>query len=90
MSARRQRESASERRKDIKKAARVCVCACVETRTGYKYSYGKYTVNPSKLKIISSSSSSFVGLFGTLRHFDLKKQRESDDNKQQQLFLMLF
>ncbi|MDA9787134.1 hypothetical protein N9D57_00180 [bacterium] len=21
-------------------------------RTGYKYSYGKYTVNPSKLKII--------------------------------------
>ena len=67
MSARRQRESASERRKDIKKAARVCVCACVETRTGYKYSYGKYTVNPSKLKIISSSSSSsFVGLFGTL------------------------
>ena len=90
MSARRQRESASERRKDIKKAARVCVCACVETRTGYKYSYGKYTVNPSKLKIISSSSSSsFVGLFGTLRHFYLKKQRESDDNKQQ-LFLMLF
>ncbi len=73
MSARRQRESASERRKDIKKAARVCVCACVETRTGYKYSYGKYTVNPSKLKIISSSSSSssFVGLFGTLRRTTL-------------------
>jgi len=44
---------ASER-KDIKKA-RVRVCARVETRTGYKYSYGKYTVNPSKLKIISSS-----------------------------------
>ena len=61
MSARRQtkgRVRASER-KDIKKA-RVRVCARVETRTGYKYSYGKYTVNPSKLKIISSSSSSFV------------------------------
>ena len=56
MSARRQtkgRVRASER-KDIKKA-RVRVCARVETRTGYKYSYGKYTVNPSKLKIISSS-----------------------------------
>ena len=59
MSARRQtkgRVRVSER-KDIKKA-RVRVCARVETRTGYKYSYGKYTVNPSKLKIISSSSSS--------------------------------
>ena len=66
MSARRQRESASERRKDIKKAARVCVCACIETRTGYKYSYGKYTVNPSKLKIISSSFVVWFALFCVL------------------------
>ena len=57
MSARRQRESASERHKDIKKAR---LCLRVSMRTGYKYSYGKYTVNPSKLKIIS-----FLLLFGT-------------------------
>lgn len=77
MSARRQtkgRVRASER-KDIKKA-RVRVCARVETRTGYKYSYGKYTVNPSKLKIISSSSSFVVVVVVTILEDDFTRDKE--------------
>jgi len=65
---------ASER-KDIKKA-RVRVCARVETRTGYKYSYGKYTVNPSKLKIISSSSSFVVVVVVTILEDDFTRDKE--------------
>ena len=93
MSARRQtkgRVRASER-KDIKKA-RVRVCARVETRTGYKYSYGKYTVNPSKLKIISSSSSSFVVVVVVVvtileDDFTRDKEKVTTTNK---LFLIVF
>ena len=69
MSARRQtkgRVRASER-KDIKKA-RVRVCARVETRTGYKYSYGKYTVNPSKLKIATCNVSTDLGVSTGISH----------------------
>ena len=90
MSARRQtkgRVRASER-KDIKKA-RVRVCARVETRTGYKYSYGKYTVNPSKLKIISSSSSFVVVVVVTILEDDFTRDKEkvTTTNK---LFLIVF
>ena len=92
MSARRQtkgRVRASER-KDIKKA-RVRVCARVETRTGYKYSYGKYTVNPSKLKIISSSFVVVVVVV-TILEDDFTRDKEkvtknkNDDNKQTTVF----
>ena len=89
MSARRQtkgRVRASER-KDIKKA-RVRVCARVETRTGYKYSYGKYTVNPSKLKIISSSFVVVVVVVTILEDdFTRDKEKVTTTNK---LFLILF
>ena len=91
MSARRQtkgRVRASER-KDIKKA-RVRVCARVETRTGYKYSYGKYTVNPSKLKIISSSFVVVVVVVVvTILEDDFTRDKEKvmTTNK---LFLILF
>ena len=88
MSARRQtkgRVRASER-KDIKKA-RVRVCARVETRTGYKYSYGKYTVNPSKLKIISSSFVVVVVVTILEDDFTRDKEKVMTTNK---LFLILF
>ena len=39
-------------------------------RTGYKYSYGKYTVNPSKLKIIF-----FVVFFFFFVFFFLSKKK---------------
>ena len=88
MSARRQtkgRVRASER-KDIKKA-RVRVCARVETRTGYKYSYGKYTVNPSKLKIISSSFVVVVVVVTILEDdFTRDKEKVTTTNK---LFLIV-
>ena len=90
MSARRQtkgRVRASER-KDIKKA-RVRVCARVETRTGYKYSYGKYTVNPSKLKIISSSSSFVVVVVVTILEDDFTRDKEKVTTTNKQLFLIV-
>ena len=88
MSARRQtkgRVRASER-KDIKKA-RVRVCARVETRTGYKYSYGKYTVNPSKLKIISSSFVVVVVVV-TILEDDFTRDKEKVTTTNKQLFLI--
>ena len=92
MSARRQtkgRVRASER-KDIKKA-RVRVCARVETRTGYKYSYGKYTVNPSKLKIISSSFVVVVVVVVvvvTILEDDFTRDKEKVTTTNKQLFLI--
>ena len=79
-------------RKDIKKA-RVRVCASVETRTGYKYSYGKYTVNPSKLKIISSSFVVVVVVVVvvvTILEDDFTRDKEKVTTTNKQLFLIVF
>ena len=49
-------------------------------RTGYKYSYGKYTVNPSKLKIIFFFVFFFVFFFFVFFFF-VKEEEVTTEQK---------